>query len=54
MTAIPKELLEQSVNSNEDITQLEDVKGEVEEGKVKVANDVTLIDENQSCYENEV
>lgn len=37
------------MNSNEDITQLEDVKGEVEEGKVEVAKDVTLNGSGYAC-----
>ena len=37
------------MNSNEDITQLEDVKGEVEEGKVEVAKDVTLNVSGNAC-----
>ena len=38
MTDIQEELLEQSVNSNGDITKQEDVQGDVEEGKVEATD----------------
>ena len=38
MTDIWEELLEQSVNSNGDITKQDDVRGDMEEGKVEATS----------------
>jgi hypothetical protein len=42
VTAIQEDLLKQSVYSNEDITQQEDVHGDVGEGKVEVGHGRSL------------